>query len=63
MADQQGYAVGWLALAFINAGLAQSKSRTGRFWWLGSLFIGPVATALIVLLDRPATPRQPDGQA
>jgi hypothetical protein len=48
------YAVGWFTLALINAGLAQSKNRSGLGWWLASLFIGPIATFLIVVLDRPS---------
>ena len=43
--------VGWGTLAFINAGLAQSKNRSRLNWFLASLFLGPVATALIVVLD------------
>jgi hypothetical protein len=46
------YAVGWGTLTLINAGLAQSKNRSGLAWWLISLFLGPIATLLIVLLDR-----------
>ena len=45
------YAVGWFTLALINAGLAQSKGRSGLAWWAVSLFLGPLATLLIVLLD------------
>lgn len=45
------YAVGWFTLALINAGLAQGKGRSGLAWWGVSLFLGPVATLLIVLLD------------
>jgi hypothetical protein len=45
---------GWGTLSLINAGLAQSKGRSGLIWWLGSLFLGPVATFLIVIL--PAVP-------
>ena len=47
--------VGWGTLALINAGLAQGKGRTGLGWFFGSLFIGPIATFLIVVLD----PMQP----
>jgi hypothetical protein len=47
-----GYAVGWFTLSLINAGLAQSKNRSGLGWWFGSLFIGPIATLLIVVLDK-----------
>jgi hypothetical protein len=48
------YAVGWGTLALINAGLAQSKSRSRGVWFLVSLFLGPVATLLIVITDEPA---------
>ncbi len=44
--------VGWGTLALINAGLAQAKNRSGAGWFLGSLFLGPVATLIIVVLDR-----------
>lgn len=46
-----GYFVGWGTLALINAGLAQAKGHSGLAWFLASLFIGPVATFLIVVLD------------
>lgn len=45
------YAVGWATLALINAGLAQSKRRSGLAWFLVSLLFGPIATFLIVVLD------------
>jgi hypothetical protein len=47
-----GYAVGWFTLALINAGLAQSKGRSRINWWLLSLFLGPIATFLIVVMKR-----------
>jgi hypothetical protein len=47
---QTSYSVGWLTLSLINAGLAQGKGRSGLGWWLLSLFLGPIATLLIVLL-------------
>ena len=50
------YAVGRFTLASINAGLAQGKGRSGLGWWLVSLFLGPLATLLIVLLD-PVKPK------
>lgn len=47
-----GYAVGWITLAFINAGIAQGKNRSGLNWGLLSLLLGPIATfALVVLFD------------
>jgi hypothetical protein len=48
------YVVGWGTLALINAGLAQGKRRSGLAWFLVSLFLGPVATLMIVILDPPA---------
>ncbi len=45
---QGGYAVGWLALALINAGLAQGKNRSGLAWFLVSLLLGPIATFVLV---------------
>lgn len=50
------YAVGWFTLALLNAGLAQSKKRSGLGWFLLSLLIGPIATLLIVVMDPPTTP-------
>ncbi|MBS4175988.1 hypothetical protein [Lederbergia citrea] len=47
-----GYFVGWGTLALINAGLAQSKNRSGLIWFLVSLLLGPLATFLIVILDK-----------
>ena len=57
--DQQSseYVVGWGTLMLINAGLAQSKGRGGLNWFLLSIFLGPVATFLIVVLD-PIDPSQ-----
>jgi hypothetical protein len=48
-----GYAVGWFTLSLINAGLAQAKGRSGLNWWLVSLFLGPIATFLVVVMDPP----------
>lgn len=42
------YFVGWGTLALINAGIAQSKRRSGLWWFLLSLLLGPVATFLLV---------------
>jgi type IV secretory pathway VirB2 component (pilin) len=44
--------VGWGTLSLINAGLAQSKGRSGLLWWLISLVLGPVGTFLIVILPK-----------
>ncbi len=50
MQEQTSYFVGWGTLTLINAGLAQSKGRSGLLWWLASLVLGPLATFLIVVL-------------
>ncbi len=50
--EQSQYAIGWGTLALINAGLAQSKNRSGLAWFLVSLLLGPIATFLIVVLEK-----------
>jgi hypothetical protein len=50
------FAVGWGTLSLINAGLAQSKGRGGLAWWLISLLLGPIATFLIVVMERVDAP-------
>ena len=52
MHEHPEFFVGWGTLSFINAGLAQSKGRSGLLWWLASIFIGPIATLLIVVLPK-----------
>jgi type IV secretory pathway VirB2 component (pilin) len=52
MVENSGFFVGWGTLSLINAGLAQSKGRSGLLWWIISLFLGPVATFLIVILPK-----------
>lgn len=52
-----GYFVGWGTLALINAGLAQGKNFSGLLWFFISLLLGPIATFIIVILDkRPLLP-------
>lgn len=46
------YFVGWGTLALINAGLAQGKNRSGLNWFLISLLLGPVATLILVMLEK-----------
>lgn len=52
VAQLNDFFVGWGTLSLINAGLAQSKNRSGLAWWIASLFLGPVATFLIVISDK-----------
>jgi hypothetical protein len=44
--------VGLGTLALINAGLAQAKNRSGLAWFFVSLLLGPLATLLIVALEK-----------
>lgn len=53
MEIQREFFVGWGSLALINAGLAQSKHRSGLAWFLVSLLLGPIATFIMLLLDDP----------
>lgn len=50
--DTSVFFVGVGTLSLINAGLAQSKNRSGLLWWLFSLVLGPIATFLIVVLPK-----------
>lgn len=50
--SRQDFTVGWGTLALINAGLAQTKNRSAANWLSISLFIGSIATALLVLLPK-----------
>jgi hypothetical protein len=50
------YAVGWFTFSLINAGLVQSKGRSGLPGWFASLFFGPLCTLLIVASD-PVKPK------
>lgn len=45
--------VGWGTLALINCVLAQGKNRSGLLWFIISLFIGPIATFLLAILEKP----------
>ncbi|PJN89286.1 MULTISPECIES: hypothetical protein [Bacillaceae] len=46
------YFVGWGTLALINAGLAQGKNRTALNWFLLSLFLGPLATFILLFAEK-----------
>lgn len=51
-----GFYVGVGTLALTNAGLAETKNRSRLAWFFASLLLGPVATLLIVALDRAPRP-------
>lgn len=46
------YFVGWGTLALINAALAQGKNRTGLNWFLLSLVLGPLATLILLFVEK-----------
>lgn len=48
----EGYFVGWGTLALINAGIAQGKNRSGLNWFLLSLILGPIATLILVMVEK-----------
>lgn len=52
------FVVGWGTLALINAGLAQSKNRSGLNWFLLSLLLGPIATFVLVAFSPPLPPEK-----
>ena len=43
------YGFGWGTLSLINAGLAQLQKRSALMWFLISLFLGPIATLILVV--------------
>jgi hypothetical protein len=51
------HAIGWGTLSLINAGLAQTKNRGRLNWFLLSLFLGPIATFLLVAIMEPLPPK------
>ncbi len=59
MNDQAQFFVGWGSLSLINAGLAQSKNRSGLLWWIIKLHdssvdgIEPIRSSCVILF-RPA---------
>lgn len=52
LGEVHSYAVGWGTLTLINAGIAQGKNRSGLNWFLLSVFLGPVATLILVLSPK-----------
>ncbi|HEX5005399.1 MAG TPA: hypothetical protein VFV65_08775 [Gemmatimonadales bacterium] len=47
---RNGYVLGWGTLCLLNAGLAQSKGKSGLLWGVLTLLLGPIATLLLVTL-------------
>jgi F0F1-type ATP synthase assembly protein I len=57
--NDSSYAVGWITLALINAGLAETKGFSRLIAFIVSLLIGPIATFIIVV----RSPKSPQGVA
>lgn len=49
---EEQYFVGWGTLVLINAGLAQGKNRSGLNWFIASVFLGPIATFILLFMDK-----------
>jgi hypothetical protein len=49
--------VGWGTLMLINANLAHVKGRSRSNWMLASLFLGPIATFLLLFKDPVKAPQ------
>jgi hypothetical protein len=49
---QNGFYVGWGTLALINAALAQNKNHNALLWFFISLFVGPIATLMILFIKK-----------
>ena len=47
--------VGWFTLALINAGLAEGTNRSGLFWFVLSILLGPFVTLAIVIVTTRLT--------
>lgn len=50
----------WFTLALVNAGLAEQRSRSRLAWFFISVFIGPFATLLLVVLPSPLAVPSPN---
>ena len=44
--------IGWGTLALINCVLAQGKGRSGLIWFVISIFLGPICTFLLAIVDN-----------
>ena len=46
----QAYAVGWVTLSLLGAGIAQGKNRSGLNWFLATALLGPLSIFLLVAI-------------
>ena len=42
----------WATLSLVIAGIAQGKNRSGFWWWVLSLFLGPFALLILLLVSK-----------
>ena len=47
-----GFSVGWFTLALLNAGMAHAFGRSRSLTFIASIFFGPVATAVLVVIGK-----------
>lgn len=43
------YVVGWGTLILINTAIAQLQGRSALLWFFVSLFLGPIATFVLII--------------
>ncbi|HEY5563685.1 MAG TPA: hypothetical protein VIK72_18345 [Clostridiaceae bacterium] len=46
------YSISWGTLTLINSEIAQGKNKSGVTWFLLSIFLGPIATFLLVISSK-----------
>ena len=49
--NDSNFYVGWGTLSLINANIAHVKGRGRLVWFVLSLFLGPIATLILVFKD------------
>ena len=45
----KSYFIGWGTLALINSAIAQLQNRSALLWFFVSLFLGPIATFILLV--------------
>jgi hypothetical protein len=53
---ETGFTAGWGTLLLVNAAIAHAYGRSRLVWALISLFFGPIATLVLVILGRVEPP-------
>ncbi len=48
------YFIGWGTLALLNSAIAQLQNRSALLWFFVSLFLGPIATFILLLTYKKA---------